>query len=200
MSFFKKFLKPICILLVLIIYSLPCLADEITDSINEGLEYYKSGDFTSSVSSLRYATQLIQQKKGESLETILPEALPGWTSNPATSNAAAGEFFGGGLSAEKSYNKENSSISIQILADSPMMQGVMMMISNPMLVSSDGGKLKKIKNQKAVVRYNEMNKGGEIQIVVVNRFLVTISGNSVTEDELVEYAMAVNYLKLSRLP
>jgi hypothetical protein len=76
----------------------------------------------------------------------------------------------------------------------------MMMLSNPMLASSDGGKLRKIKNQKAVVKYNEINKTGEIQIVVVNRFLVTINGNNVSEDELVEYAMAVNYLKLSRLP
>jgi hypothetical protein len=76
----------------------------------------------------------------------------------------------------------------------------MMMLSNPMLASSDGGKLRKIKNQKAVVKYNEINKTGEIQIVVVNRFLVTINGNNVSENELVEYAMAVNYLKLSRLP
>ncbi|MGE4519941.1 MAG: hypothetical protein AB7E04_10595 [Desulfobacteraceae bacterium] len=200
MGFFKKSLKPLCILLALLVYSMPCFADEITDSINEGLEYYKSGDFTSSVSSLRYATQLIQQKKGETLETILPQALPGWTANSATSNAAAGELFGGGLSAEKSYEKEDSRVNITILADSPVMQGVMMMLSNPMILSSGGGKLRKIKNQKAVVKYDEMNKSGEVQVVVVNRFLVTINGNNVTEDELLEYAMAVNYLKLSRLP
>lgn len=200
MGFFKKSLKPLCILLALLVYSMPCFADEITDSINEGLEYYKSGDFTSSVSSLRYATQLIQQKKGETLETILPQPLPGWTANSATSNAAAGELFGGGLSAEKSYEKEDSRVNITILADSPVMQGVMMMLSNPMILSSGGGKLRKIKNQKAVVKYDEMNKSGEVQVVVVNRFLVTINGNNVTEDELLEYAMAVNYLKLSRLP
>lgn len=200
MGFFKNALKPVCFLLVLTIYSTPCFADEITDSINEGMEYYKSGDFTSSVSSLRYATQLIQQKKGETLETILPKPLPGWSSNPATSNSAAGELFGGGLSAEKSYLKDNSRINITILTDSPIMQGVMMMMSNPIMMSSGGGKLKKIKNQKAVVNYDEMNKNGEVQLVVVNRFLVTISGKNITENQLLEYAKAVNYLKLSRLP
>jgi hypothetical protein len=200
MGFFKKTLNLFYLLLGLTLFSMPCFADEITDSINEGLEYYKSGDLTSAVSSLGYATQLIQQKKGESLETLLPPALPGWKSDPATSNSAAGQFLGGGLSAEKSYEKDDSRVNITILADSPIMQGVMMMLSNPMLASSDGGKLRKIKNQKAVVKYNEINKTGEIQIVVVNRFLVTINGNNVSEDELVEYAMAVNYLKLSRLP
>lgn len=51
---------------------------------------------------------------------------------------------GGGVSAERRYKKGAASVTVQIIADSPMLQGIMMMFSNPMLAGADGVKIEKI--------------------------------------------------------
>jgi len=150
--------------------------------------------------AIDYASQLIQQKKGEKLESMLPKPLDGWKAQEATSQAVGAAMMGGGLSAERSYSKESSTVDIQIITDSPIMQGMMMMFSNPMLAASDGGKLQKIGRQKAIVKYDAQNKSGDINVVVANRFLVTIEGRDVSAADLKAYAKAVDYDKLSDMP
>jgi len=174
-------------------------ADDITDSINEGLKYYKDGQYSDAATSLNYASQLIQQKKGGSLKLLFPEPLSGWKAEDATSETS-GAAFGVGISAEREYNKGQSAVTIEIVADSPMLQGVMMMLSNPMISQADGGKLIKVGGQKAIVKYDSTNKSGDIQVVVANRFLVSINGDGVTNADLTNYAKAVDYKKIAALP
>jgi hypothetical protein len=175
-------------------------ADDVIDSINEGLEYYKKGEHTSAVESLNYAAQLIQQMKGEGLESFLPAPLSGWKAEPASSQAAAAAMMGGGVAASRQYNKGSSSVDVQIIADAPMLQGMIMMFSNPMLATADGGKLERIKGEKAIVKYDAANRDGQIQIVVANRFFIVIEGNEVSKDDLQGYAKGIDYKKLAALP
>lgn len=172
------------------------MADDVEDSINEGMEAYKAGEFKDAVESLNYASQLIQQMKGQNLESLLPEPLDGWEAQTAKSNSSGASMFGGGVSAERTYRKGNSSIDVSIITDSPMIQGMMMMFSNPMFASSDGGKLKKIKREKALVKYKPADNSGEIQVMVDNRILLTVRGSEVSEDDLMAYAKAVDFKKL----
>jgi len=174
--------------------------DEVLKSINEGTEFYNNGEYAEAVTSLNYAVQLIQQKKGDVLKDLLPAPLAGWTAEDAESQSAGAAMFGGGVTAERSYSKDDSRITIRMITDSPMMQGVMMMFSNPMFATSDGGKLERIGKQKAIVKYDEGNKSGDLQMVVNNRFLVMVEGDAVTRDELLAYAGAIDMKKLSELP
>ena len=185
---------------VIFTFSAPVLADDVTDYINEALQYYKDGQYSDAVDSLNFAEQMIQQKKSAGLETFLPGPLKGWKAEVATSQAASSAMLGGGISAERQYSKGDSSIDIQIMADSPMLQGVMMMMSNPMFATSDGGKLERIGKQKAIIKFDPGDKEGEIQIVVANRFMVTIEGDGVTKKDLKDYAKAIDYNKMSKLP
>ncbi|MFH1153513.1 MAG: hypothetical protein V1793_06845 [Pseudomonadota bacterium] len=180
--------------------ALSASADDITDSINEGLENYKKGDVSAAIQSLNYATQLMMQTKAQGLEAYLPAPLSGWTAEPSNSTAAGAAMFGGGVSAERTYTKDSSQVTIQILTDSPLMQGVMMMFSNPMFAASEGGKLEKVGKQKAIVTYNENDRDGNIKIVVANRFFVSIEGNGVTKEDLTAYAKKVDYDKLAAMP
>lgn len=175
-------------------------ADDVTDSINEGLQHYKNKEYGEAAQSLNYASQLIQQMKGKSLESLLPEPLSGWAAENAGSQAAGAAMFGGGISAERQYHKDSSSINVQIVTDSPILQSVMMMMTNPMFAMSDGGKMEKLSGQKAIVKYDSTSKRGDIKIVVVNRFLVTIEGNDVHKEDLEAYAKAIDYKKLASLP
>ncbi len=174
-------------------------ADDVTDSIDEALDAYKEGEYSAAVESLNYASQLINQKKGGKLSSLLPEPLDGWTAKTSKSSASGAAMFGGGITAERKYVKGDNNVSIEIVADSPLIQSMMMMFSNPMYATSDGGKLEKIKRQKAIVKFNPDNKRGDIKIVVAKRFLVTIKGNRTTIDDLKAYAKAINYKKLKSL-
>ena len=81
-----------------------------------------------------------------------------------------------------------------------MLQGMMVMFSNPAFAVSDGGKLEKIARQRAIVKYQPSDKEGSIQIMVANRFLVSIDGSNVTKAELEQYAQAIDYQQLAALP
>jgi len=200
----KRLSKTAIILAVLSVvfftFSTASFADDVTDYINEALQYYKDGAYSDAVDSLNFAEQMIQQKKSAGLEAFLPAPLKGWKAEAATSQAASSAMLGGGITAERSYNKGNSSIDIEIMADSPMLQGVMMMMSNPMFATSNGGKLERIGKQKAIVKYDPNTKAGDIQIVVANRFMVSIDGQGISKKELKDYAKAIDYKKMAQLP
>ena len=178
--------------------SAPSLADEITESINEALEYYGEEDFAEAVSSLDYAAQLIRQKRAERLQGLLPAPLSGWQAEDVESKAVPQAMFGGMISAERQYRKESSHITIEISVDSPVLQGMAMMFSNPAYATADGGKLKKIKRQKAIIKYRSSNQEGDITIMVDRRLLVSIKGRKVGEDDLINYASAIDYKELKK--
>jgi hypothetical protein len=172
-------------------------ADDVTDAINEGLQYYKEGQYSAAVQSLNYASQVIQQKKGEGLTAFLPEPLSGWTALDADSQAAGAAMFGGGITVGREYIKDESSVSIQIITDSPIMQSMMMMLSNPMYATSDGGKLERIEGQRAIVKFDPVDNSGEIKMVIANRYFITLEGRQTPKEDLLAYARAINFKKLA---
>jgi hypothetical protein len=188
----------IAVAMLTLVFAGYAYADEVTDAINEALQQYKSGNYSEAMNNLNYASQLVGQKKGGNLQSFLPNPLQGWTAEDAKSEAA--QMYGGGVIAERRYRKDESSVSIRIITDSPMLQGMMMLLSNPMMATSDGGKMVKIGGEKAIVKYNASKKRGDINIVVANRFMVTVEGKKVELEDLKAYAAAINYKKLSALP
>jgi len=87
---------------------------------------------------------------------------------------------------------------MEIITDSPALQSMLMMFSNPAYAAADGGKLTKIKRQKAIVKYNPSQKNGEINIVVAKQYLVSVKGRNVNKNDLVDYASAIDYMKLKK--
>ena len=182
-------------LAILIISVSGAQADDVTDSLNDALSKYNNGQYTEAVNSINYAEQLITQKKGEELTQVFPKPLDGWQAE----EVKADPVFGGGVSAERRYTKDPASVSIAIVSDSPMLQATMMLFTNPMFATADGGKLETINGQKAIVKYNAENKGGDIQIVVNNRFLVTVNGSEVAKEDMTSYLANLDVNKLSTL-
>ena len=171
--------------------------DPVILTIEKAIEEYKNQDFTNAANNLDYASQLIRQKKGEALGKLLPEPMDGWTAGEVKSQVTAASLFGGGLTAERRYMKENASVKIAIITDSPLLQSMIMMFSNPMFASSMG-QFELINGHKGIVNYQ--NNKGDINIVVNNRFLVTVNGSSVSREELLDYAKAIDLKAIATLP
>ena len=195
-----KTIKIICLLLCSQLYVSYVIADDVIKSINDAIAQYKKGNLTGAAGNLDYASQLIRQMKAEKLTLLLPEAETGWTTKKAKTQAAGAAMMGGMLSVEKTYRKQKSRITVTIVTDSPMLQVMLMMFNNPMFFQSGGGKLERINGEKSVIKYKESNNSGEIQSIIASRFLVTVAGRQVSQDELMTYMKKIDFKKLSALP
>ena len=190
----KIFKRLTYISLSTILLSTSILADDITDTMEDALTAYKKGDYVQAKEDLTYAMELLKQKKGETIKGFLPDALDGWKAEDAKSESAGSGMLGGGSTTSRTYTKDKSKIVISVITDSPLLQGLGSLIGNPMFNS--GGKLKRINREKASIKYNAKQKSGDITIMLDKRFLVTVEGTKVTEDELVEYAKAIDFKKI----
>ncbi len=187
----------LCLYLLMPSFVLAEEQDPVIQTIEKALQEYKDQNFSNAATDLDYASQLIRQKKGEALTAFLPEALEGWTAREGTSQATTSSLFGGGLTAERTYTKDDAKINITILTDSPLLQPMIMIFSNPIFAAS-AGQFELINGHKGIIKYQ--NTGGDINIVVNNRFLVTVKGTRVSREDLIAYAKNINLKGIADLP
>lgn len=199
-------MKKICFLLLagaLVLAVAPAKAetaanDDVLTTIDQAVKQYKSGDFAGAASNLDYAAQLVRQKKSEKMKEILPAPLSGWQAKDATAQAVGTAVLGGGVTVSREYRRDGATVTVEIVSDSPVLQSVVMMLSNPMFAGASGGTLRTIKGQRGIIKYDAAAKRGEVSIVVGGRFMVTVKGSQVQEQDLIAYAEAVDYQALSR--
>ena len=171
-------------------------AYEVLEAIQEATEAYNEKAYTEAVESLDYAKQLIQQLTSEGLKNFLPKPIEGWKAKEAKSQNLG--MMGGSAGIEQEYlkagsgNQGRSRVNINIMGESPLFQGMMAMF-NPAIAGSSGGKLQKIKRNKAIVKYSADNRDGEIMINVDKKYLVIVKGSNVDQEDLMNYAKAVDY-------
>jgi hypothetical protein len=193
------------LILVLIIaafvFSGAAYADDVLEAIQEATDAYKENDYTEAVESLEYAKQLIHQLTSEGLKNFLPQPLAGWKAKEAKSQNLG--MMGGSAGIEQEYwktgsgNQGPSRVTMSIMGESPIFQGMMRMF-NPAIAGSSGGKLQKIKRNKSIVQYNADNREGEIMINVDKKYLVIVKGSNVEKEDLMNYANALDYKGLKR--
>ena len=164
-------------------------ADDVTDQIDEAVKAYEKEDYNTAITALDAASTLIRQKKGELVGKLLPEPLDGWeAAEPKTSAAGAG-MFGGGINAERAYTRKEDGkterVTVSITTDSPLLQTMGMMFSNPMFMGQDN-KLAVINGEKAIAN----DKDNSLMSMVANKVLVKVDG-----DRNVDPAILKDYFK-----
>lgn len=170
--------------------------DDVLKAIDEAGRQYKADDFAGAVSNLDYAGQLIRQKKSERMKALLPEALPGWQAKTATAQILGAAVFGGGATVSRDYvTSSGATVSVEIVSDSPVLQSIIMMLNNPLFAV---GSLQTVKGQRAMIKYDEKDRGGEVNVVVAGRFIVTVKGRGIDQPVLVRYAEAVDFEALAK--
>jgi hypothetical protein len=165
--------------------------DNILQAIDQAARQYQADDLAGAVSNLDYASQLIRQKKSERMKALLPEALPGWLAKTATAQTLGVAVFGGGTTVSRDYfTASGTAVSVEIVSDSPVLQSIIMMLDNPLFAV---GSLQTVKGQRAMIRYDEKERSGEINVVVAGRFIVTVKGRQIDQAGLLRYAEAVDF-------
>lgn len=158
--------------------ALPAGADEFTDTMESALKAYNDGDVDGARQDLDYAGKLLGSMKAESLSKFLPDALPGWTRAPASEGDTADfmGMFGGGTTAAATYNRDDSDLTVTLVANSPIVASVGGMITG--LAGMATGE-KPIRIQRTEFRRDDQ----ELQGVVNNKVMVSVSGSASIEDK-----------------
>jgi len=196
----KYFFQGIWVVIALLLLLQPVQGaeDDVLTTIDQAVKQYTTGDYAGAASNLDYAAQLIRQKKSEKMKDLLPAPLAGWQAKQASSQAMGTAVFGGGVTVGRKYTRAASTVNVEIISDSPVLQSVLMMLNNPMVAGAGGGQLKTIRGQRAIIKYNAANRSGDVTIVVAGRFMVTVKGNQVEQADLVAYAEAMKYQELTK--
>jgi hypothetical protein len=195
----EKILLRISLALAIVLSAQSLLAeDNVLSTIKEAIRQYQAGDYTGASSNLDYASQLVRQQKSEKMKGLLPPPPAGWQAGEASAQALGAAILGGGVTVSRDYTKGSSVVSVEIVSDSPVLQSVLVMINNPMFAGAGGGKLETVKGQRAIIKYENNKKSGELYIVVGSRFVVTIKGRQVTREDLLAFAEIMDYRVLEK--
>lgn len=171
----------------------PAFADDVSDAIAEAKAAYDAGDLSGTKQSLDLAGQLVAQRQAEGLARLLPEPPAGWTAEAADTSGGMGSFLGGGLVVKRVYAKADKDVTIQLMANSPILGSLAPLFSNVQMLGGMG----KAFRQKG--RVGVLTGEGEIQMVLGKSYL-TVSGSGSEADkramlELIDVAAVEGFAK-----
>lgn len=184
--------RAICVMAVLGIATAPALADDITDAIDQARKAYQSGDMANAKQSLDLASQLIGQKNAEAFATLMPNPLPGWKAEKAQAQSVGAVAFGGSVASRTYTNAKGDNVDVQITGDSALVMQFAPLLANPQFAGAMG-KIVRVGQNRAI-----QTPDGDINMVVANKFLVTVQGSADGAAKLA-YAQAVDVAKLSKM-
>lgn len=162
------------------------MADEIEDQIQAGLKAYQDKEYKVAVDELKFAMAQLEKLAQNDNKKLLPPALDGWTMEDDSSQTqAAMSMLGGGTTIGANYKRGNENIHIQIIANSPMIAMVGMMINNPMMAAADENtkpyRYKRIKGIKKTEGNNI-----EITLLLVGQIMIRLDGENLKESAVLE--------------
>ena len=173
-------------------------ADDISEQITAGLEAYQEKDYKTALEELKFVTAQIQQLNQEEMLKLMPEALDGWTEKESNNrdNQMAMSMLGGGTSMKKEFRRDKENVTVEVLANSPLLQMMTMMLKNPALIASQKNtKPYRYKKAKGMIKTGK-NKA-EINLVLAGQILVKITGKRLKDDAVMkQYLEQLDFSKL----
>src|ERR1700678_4357189 len=120
-------MRPWVLALTLLVWAAPlsrARADDITDQIHEAQSAYDRKDLPTAIAGLEAALNLLRQSRADAYGALLPSAPSGWTADEVQTVALGVALGGGGTGVTRVYHKGDGSVTVSILADSPLLQAV----------------------------------------------------------------------------
>lgn len=148
--------------------------------------------------NLQQAMATLATVIGNEVLNVMPKEVNGLKS-PSSDDRVnnGGMMFAAGSSIERSYRSADGaqSIEFKVMANSPMVATLGMMLSNPMYMQSAGNsgeKVISVGGKRALLKMDKDNKSAEIQIVSGST-LYTINANGMINTEADATAMVAKF-------
>ena len=192
--------KNIIILLVISTSILIAQSGTVKALTDKAIKEYQNGDYSAAISDLEHALDIMKQKQGKELNSLLPQTLPGWTRGESSSQPMDPRGIVGGHIVEQTYNKGNGFVTATLILEAPMVNEVRSTLNGPQsFQNGNDGKIELISNKKALVRYQENEKQGEISMLASSTTVAVVYGKNVTLRELKNYAKLFKFSKISKI-
>jgi len=180
----------------------PLWADKITDQLKAVEQAYGQKDYRGALDELEFAKAQILKLKNSEDQQLLPEALEGWSKSVKKQKSGVNPLamLGGGgagattLSAD--YTKGNERVNVQIMANSPMLNMMNMIIGNPaMMANEEGTEPFRYKRNKGMKKVN--GNSVEITLLIAGQIALIIKGDKLKDKAVVEqYLEKIDIAKL----
>jgi hypothetical protein len=186
-----------CLVLLLLAVGVPHVvhADDVTDQINEALKAYQNHDTQAAIAALDAAENMVREGRADALKNLLPPVPPGWTADNADSTAVGVAMMGGGTTASRTYHLDAQQVEVQIMGDSPMLQGLATLLGSP-FAAAGGMKTVVIGGRRMSYAEND----NSYMALVADKVIVKVSGNKETPDPtLKSFVQAINFAAIEKL-
>ena len=178
-----------------LVLSATVVADDVLDSIDEAVLAYQEGNYQEAIGSLEFATGLIRDKQVVSLSEALPVGMLGFTGEDVEGGSMPVALMGGGLSVKRRYSMSPAIVTISIIANSPMLSSMSMMMGA--MAQAPNTKRVRIKGNRGTLKWEPGRRAGELTIMLLNTMMIKVEGNQVEGPEVLkQFAEAIDYGKL----
>ncbi|CAA7621045.1 conserved exported hypothetical protein [Candidatus Terasakiella magnetica] len=160
-------------------------AESVSARLEAAKAAYAKGDVARSAAETEAALAELHARLGKALAEFLPAPPAGWQAEAAETQAMGSA--GGGIAVSRAYSRDESSLNAALVLDSP----AVLSAAGQFATIADGQpnfKHLKIGAEDAVLRWDPTVRTGEITLVLGNRVLLQIEGDSLGTSELLAEA------------
>ena len=195
-----KNLKNFCLLALVSTSFLIAQSGNVKTLTDKAVKEYEKKNYSVAVKDMERALDIMKQKQGKELNSLLPKALPGWTKGESSSKPMDPRGILGGHVVEQTYNKGNGFVTATLILEAPMVKDVRRTLNSPQSAQNrNGAKIELISNKKALVRYQDDQREGEISMLASSTTVAVIYGKNVTLRELKNYAKSFKFSEISKI-
>ena len=172
----------------------PARAADVTGQINEALAAYARKDIATTIAGLEAALNMLRQSRAEGYGALLPAAPPGWIADNVETVSVGAVMAGGGVGASRKYHKGGDTVTVSILADSPLLQAMSALASSGL--AALGGVRTQIVNGRRVMYLKDDNA---FTSIVADRIVVRVEGENQSEETLKQFLTGVDFAAIERM-
>lgn len=195
-----KNLTNCCLLLLLSTSFIIAQSGTVKTITDKAVKEYEKKNYSVAVKDMERALHIMKQKQGKALNSLLPNPLPGWTRGESSSKPMDPRRIVGGHVVEQTYNKGIGFVTATLILEAPMVNDVRKTLNSPQsALNRSGAKIELISNKKALVRYQDDQREGEISILANSTTVAVVYGKDVTLRELMNYAKLFKFSEISKI-
>lgn len=177
--------------------------NEITETIDEAKQLYLGKNLSESIRSLSRALELMNGELLAQMESVFPEPLSGWRSEPPVSRMNKTAYTSGLISTCKYFKKGGGpSIEIEIQTNAPRIANIKMAFVNPSLINQMGAgvKISTFAERSCIERYDPVDQFAELIFVPTSSVLLTIRGFEMKDTSVIaQFAEKMKWNSLASL-
>jgi hypothetical protein len=162
-------------------------AQDVSAQLGEAKSSYNSGDLQSTRFALQQAINEIDKAIGAEIMKILPTSMGDMSYVETSDNVTATSSGFAGVFVSRSYGSEaETSASLQVISDSPMLAGINALLAMPMFVSDPSQKKIKVGSYRALLQKTENENGVSWDVQIpVRSTLITLHATGIDNEKAI---------------